>query len=174
MAKQAGATDKFANLAVIGVTESAANTLTFKKLETGISLFEKMAWIIHRIEYYVEVLAAAFNGDADFLDLGISTTDQLTAVSFSNNAVVDKLEVQRSDFGAAAVAILQQKPLYKDFTNLPGGGLILPPNPLYGFICGGGLASARSATIRLFYTNYPLSADEYWELVESRRLISST
>jgi len=169
-----GGADQFANLAVISVTESAANTLTFKKLETGISLFEKIAWIIHRVEYFMDILAASFDGNADFLDVGLSTTDQLTTVSFSNNAVLDKLQVQRSDWGAAANAILQEKPLYKDFTNLPGGGLIIPPNPVYGFACGGGQVSARSVTIRLFYTTLVMTPDQYWELVEARRIISST
>lgn len=172
MAKKS--TDKFANMAVIGCTESAANTLTFKKLETGISLFEKMAWIIHRVEYFYNVVTAAqFNADADSLVIALTTTDQLSSLAIYNNAIIDLAVLQRTDFGTPATGWLTHKPIYKDFSSLPGGGLIVPPNPLYLGAQGTSLAAASVTFARLFYTNYELSADEYWELVESRRLVSS-
>jgi hypothetical protein len=172
MGKTGGA-DQFANLAVITVTETAANTLTFKKLETGISLFEKVAWIVHRIEYNVQVLATVFDGTGDRLIIGLTATDQLTAISEANNAVLDYISIQRSDWGTAATSIIQFRPYLKDLSTLPGGGLIIPPNPVYLGAVGTGLASATTTVARLFYTTKTLSPDEYWELVEARRIISS-
>lgn len=173
MAKVGGG-DQFANLAVIKVVESAANTLTFKKLETGISLFEKIAWIIQRVEYYSQILATVFDGTGDKLTVALTSTDQLTSLAFENNALIDHLSIQRSDWGAAATAILQMQPLVKDFTNLSGGGIIVPPNPLYLGAVGSGLLAATTSWCRIYYRTIELTPDQYWELVEARRIISST
>ena len=166
--------DKFANQAVITVTESAANTLTFKKLETGISLFEKLAWLICRVEYFPANLAAAiFNGDGDGVNIALTTTDQLTSIAIANNAVLDLMLLARNDYGAAATMLMRHGPITKDFSTLPGGGLLVPPNPLYAACVGNGLVSAMTVYVKLFYTTYELSPEEYWELVESRRMIAS-
>jgi hypothetical protein len=166
--------DKFANQAVITVVESGANTLTFKKLETGISLFEKMAWLISRIEwFYASPIAALFNGDTDQLLLALTATDQITSLSLTNAAILDMIAIQRLDFGTPANSYSLIRPHVKDLSTLPGGGIICPPNPFYAAAQGVGLASATTSIVKVFYTNYELSADEYWELVESRRIVSS-
>lgn|SRR3972149_1952170 len=166
--------DKFANQAVITCTESAANTLTFKKLETGISLFEKVAWVISRIEYFVSnQLAAVFNGDGDSLQFALTATDQITTLSLTNAAVLDYIELMRGDYGTAASMHFINRPITKDFSSLPGGGILCPPNPLYLGVKGTGLVNADTVIAKLFYVNLALKAEEYWELVESRRIISS-
>lgn len=173
MAKQAAA-DKFVNSAVITVTESAANTLTFKKLETGVPLFEKVAWIIHRLEYFLNDIAAGqFNATGDYMTLALTASASVATLAMEDPAVLDLLQVRRSDFGAAANAHMDVFPWVKDFTELPGGGLIVAPNPLYLAAKGNGLVAASSSLVKIFYTNYALAADEYWELVESRRIIVS-
>lgn len=169
-----GGADQFANMAVISVTESAANTLTFKKLETGINLFEKLAWIIHRAEYFPSWSASIFNGTDDQLVFGFSTSDQITSVGLAQAACVDFMELRRLDLGTAAAGAMYIRPVVKDFTNLPGGGVIMPPNPIFGFAQGTGLASAASVSMRLFYTNFQMEPAQYWELVEARRLIASS
>lgn len=168
------ATDTFANLAVITVTESAANTLTFKKLETGISLFEKLAWVIHRVEYFFDVNATQFNATGDALTIALTATDQIAALTATNQSCLDICEVLRLDWGTAATESTVLRPWVRDFTDLPGGGIIVPPNPLYLAAKGTSLVAASSTTARLYYTNYQLTPDQYWELVESRRIISST
>lgn len=174
MAKTTLATDRFANLAVISVTESAANTLTFKKLETGIALFEKLAWIIHRVEYYLQLDLTQFAASLDEARFGLATTDQITTPTVANQSVLDRMIVRRLDMGTAATGVFVQVPFVKDFTNLPGGGLIVPPNPLYGWVQGAASPAAHAVDMRLFYTNYVLKPEEYWELVEARRIISSS
>lgn len=166
--------DKFANQAVIYCIESAANTLTFKKLETGISLFEKMAWLISRVEYFITgMTATAFGATDDQLDVALTTTDQLVALSLENNAILDMFSIHRVDLGAAATGGFHVRPITKDFSTLPGGGLICPPNPLYLGIKGTALTGANGCRAKIFYTTYELTPDEYWELVEARRMITS-
>lgn len=166
-------TDSFANQAVLTLTESAANTLTFKKLETGVSLFDKVAWIIHRIEYFFYTAAANFNHDTDNLKLGLCTSNTITSLSLTDANILDLLEVARIDYGAAASGMLVMRPHFKDFTNLPGGGLIVPPSPLYGACQGSGLVSATTSYLKFYYTVKELATEEYWELVEARRIIAS-
>jgi hypothetical protein len=166
--------DKFANQAVITVTESAANTLTFKKLETGVSLFEKVAWVIHRIEWFMNNFGpGTFNTSGDILLLALTVANNMTTIALDDPQVLDMLRVAREDYGTAASGIITHHPIVKDFSSLPGGGLIVPPNPLYAAAVGTGLAGATTSLVKLFYTTYPLAADDYWELVDSRRMIAS-
>jgi len=63
--------------------------------------------------------------------------------------------------------------MIKDFSSLAGGGLLVAPAPLYGFVISAGAGGVMDAWVKLFYTYVELAADEYWQLVESRRIIST-
>lgn len=178
MAISNGSKDKFANVATITVTESAANTLTWQKLETGFSLTEKVAWVISRIEWYVTGdLSTLFNAANDRLFLALTVYNGLTtlasAAAFRDPTILDMYVLSREDFGAAASGIMFERPFIKDFSNLPGGGLIVPPAPLYMGAQGVSLASASTNMAKIFYNTLNLKTEDYWELVEARRVISS-
>lgn len=169
--------EKFANMFSISLVESAANTLTYKKLESGFSLFEKKAWLIHRLEYFnLSLAAAVFNGTGDQVTVALTVANTLaainTAAAYADPTMLDIMNVYRQDLGTAASGFFLETPYVKDFSQLPGGGLIVPPSPLYGAIQGSGLASAASCLIRGYFTVLELKPDEYWELVEARRVIS--
>jgi len=172
-----GVSDQFANSATIVCTESAAATLTYKKLETGISLFDKVAWLVNRIEYFLGVTSAILNTDADSMTMALSVVNTLSTIassaSWTDPALLDYFSIRRVDLGAAASGFFAIMPYVKDFGSLPGGGLLIPPSPLYGAIQGVGSASAMTGVIKLHYTNVVLTPDQYWELVESRRSLSS-
>jgi len=164
--------DRYANVAHIQVTESAANTLTYKKLETGISLFEKMAWVISRIEYYW--LAFALADANDGLTVGITTSNNPSSLVPEHVAVVDMTRFEMIYLGVPANALLLTAPVIRDFSELPGGGLIVPPNPIYLALEGLSQPAALVMDARIYYTAVQLKGYEFWELVESRRIISST
>lgn len=167
--------DQWSSLFSISVTESAANTLTFKKLETGVSVTEKVAWIISRIEWFTSTLATVFDTTSDKLDMALVASNSVSDISdLTNPAVIALLEILRQDYGTAASGGIALRPFITDFTNIPGGGLLVPPTPLYLATKGTGLASASNTTIRGYYTAITLSVDEYWGLVQARRIISST
>jgi hypothetical protein len=165
--------DIFANVAHIEVTQSAANTLTFQKLETGVSLFEKLAWVIHRIEYFFEEPYAGLDAANEEAIVAITTSDQITALSLNQPTVIDMLKLE-PDFGDRTGFQHWISPWTRDFASLPSGGLIVPPNPIYLGFDSLGIAQAETCEVRIYYTNFPLAADEFWELVESRRIISSS
>jgi hypothetical protein len=168
------AVDQFANYAIIKVVESAANTLTFKKLETGISLTEKVAWVIARIEYiFLSPLAATFDSNGDAVYFGMSLSNSWSNPTIEENTIVDFNSVQRCDFGASANVVVDHQPYIKNFGNLPSGGVIVPPTPLYLFTKGITCAIPTTIVARIHYTLLSLAVDQYWELVESRRVLSS-
>lgn len=174
MAKTGVSRDQFANFAIVSVTESAANTLTFKKLETGISLTEKVAWIINRIEYVPEELnATIFNATGDIVIFGLSVSNAFTTPTVGETTILDYNRILRQDLGAAASGFFDAQPKIKDYSMLPGGGIIVPPTPMYLFAMGAGLTAATKITARFYYTLLELQVDQYWELVEARRVLSS-
>ncbi len=167
-------TDTFANFAALKVLESAANTQTSAKFAFPFSIMDKMALIINRIEYVVGNLSAGFNSTADLVNVVLATASALTAIdNQADPMIVDAIRYSRLDYGAAASGMLITQPLQKDFSSLPGGGMLVAPNPLYAIIEGNGCASAMFCWVKLFYTYVELNTDEYWQLVESRRVISS-
>lgn len=165
--------DKYANQAVIQCTESGTATLTFKKLETGISLFEKVAWLISHACYFISGMSQ-LNSSGDAISMALTTTDQLTSLALTNAAVIDYQYVLRMDIGTAASGWYYQMPIVANLSGLAGGGVLVPPNPFYLGVAGSGTAAAVTVTCKIYYTTVELKPDEYWELVESRRIISST
>jgi hypothetical protein len=172
MAGETGA-DKYSNLAVVSVVESAANTLTFKKLETGMSLLDKAAWVVNRLEYLISpAYASNWSANGSRLDFGLALGNGFAAPAFDEVAIVDYNSRLLSWFTSVGFH-LDNFPILKDFSALPGGGLLLPPNPLYIFAKGLTLTAAGTVTVRIWYQVVKLSASDYWELVEARRSLQS-
>jgi hypothetical protein len=166
-------TDTFANFAAVKVQESAAATQTSVKYAFPFSIMDKMALIISRIEYWLPSFVM-INTSADIFYCAV--TASAAVIDIANQAdplIIDSMATVRTDYGAAASGILTQTPFIKDFSALPGGGLITAPSPLYGMVQGVGTTPAALCFIKLFYTYIELATDEYWQLVESRRVISS-
>jgi hypothetical protein len=169
-----GTTDQFSNFAIISCLETAAHTLTFKKLETGISLSEKVAWVISRIEYVVEeVNATVFAATGQAVNFGLAVSAAFAVPTVGETTIIDYNRILRQDIGAAASGFFDHQPYIKDFASLPGGGILVPPTPLYLWVAGGATVAAIKVTARLQYTLLALATEQYWELVEARRVLSS-
>lgn len=165
--------DKFANIAAVSVTESAAGTATFTKFAFPFSIMDKMALLISRIEYSFGNIVQ-LNTSGDYIIAGLTVSNTLTDLSTqSDSQIIDSSKLLRQDIGTAASGQLYSLPVIKDFANLPGGGLLVAPNPLYAGIISSGAGGVTVAWLRMYYTYLELDTDEYWQLVESRRVISS-
>ena len=164
--------DRYANIAAIEVIESAANTQTSKKFNFPFSVMDKMGLLISRIEYWPRG-QSYLNGSGDVLSMAITAAATLTDINDqSDPLLIDSYRLLRVDAGTAATAFYQESPFVKDFSELPGGGILVAPAPLYAMIEGIGLSNAGYGWFKLFYTYMELAVDEYWQLVESRRVIS--
>jgi len=165
----------FSSQAVFDVTEAGANTLTFEKLETGISVYDKIGWILNRVELTGNP-SALFNTTADTLTMALTMTNSITAAQLSaNNPAIYMLRTfYRVDYGTAATAILRDATDVIDYSNLPGGGLLMLPNPMYFGLVGSGLAGAATMICRIFYTPLQLGDADYMNLIQARQLLIST
>lgn len=167
--------DNFTSQAVFNVTESAANTLTFEKLETGLSVYDKIGWVIQRIEWRLSsAVPALFNSAGDTLSMGLTITNSLTSLGDENPACLTIKRLLRTDYGAAATGIFMPMDYVTDFTTLSGGGILTLPNPLYMGLQGGGLSGAATVVTRIYFKAIELSDTDYFNLVQSRQLLIST
>ena len=166
-------TDKFSNIAHLAVSESAATTLTFEKLGLGTGIFEKMAMIIHRIEY--EPSAASFallDVVGHEMAFAWTTSDQISGLAKDSAQVIDRVAWTIQTWGTMANAEIINKPLIHDFSNLPSGGLIVPATDLYLAAIGTSLGSATYCRSTIYFTYRSLKGDEFWELVEATRALT--
>jgi len=165
-------TDTFANIACVNVVESAANTQTSVKYSFPFSIMDKMAIIVNRIEYWWEGFGALNSTDDRSIAALVAAATIVNLDTQSDPLIIDSSRMARLDFGAAASGNFFFQPFIKDFSSLPGGGIIMAPSPLYGMVKGTGCGAVTGCQIKLFYTYMELNTDEYWQLVESRRIIS--
>lgn len=162
--------DMFPSLICRNIIQSAANVSTFFELAIGLSLFNKVALLISRIEYTIHTGGLTMmTTTEDIIRVGLSISDNVLFLSADHSQVVDLVALQRIDYGTAASANLVSKPIVSDFSTLPGGGLLVPPKPLYFCIGSAGLATPCTAIIRMYFTVIALQDQEYLELLESRR-----
>lgn len=166
--------DKYGNLAIISATESAAGTLTFKKLETGTSLFDKVGVLIHRVEWYPGSDIGLILATADRIFAGITNTNTLTDLGATQDGVMIRKVWRRADFGTAASGQLYIEPDVDDYSQLPGGGMLMMPNPIYLGVQGVSLASACTVTCRILFTFVSLTNEDFFELMQARQTLIAT
>ena len=162
---------EFANKAYGTVTESAANTLTFAQIQTNISIMEKIAWVISRIEWvFTAAQIALLVDDADAYDVSLTASNKISTLALSDPMVIDFLSIRK--FVSTAVGWQYITPMWiRDFSQLPGGGLIVAPNPLYLAVKGTGLASAGGVSARIYWSKLEVSPDQYLELLDFYRIV---
>ena len=162
--------DKFANKFYGNVVESAANTLTFAEIQTGTEIFSKRAWVLSRLEYRLTSAMALLLTGADVLSIALTSSNKMEALSLGDAGVIDLMELSIRFFSASGFNVVQQ-PFIRDFSSLPSGGLIITPRPLYLAVLGTDLASAATISVRGYFTQMTLKADEYLELVDFYRIV---
>lgn len=164
--------DKFVNMAFAKVTESAINTMTFSEIQTGVSLFDKVAWVIHMILWHPsKATVRQVSTDSDGFSMGLTVSNKISSIDMSDPAVIDVFDIFAHGMGTPATGMHSHRPFVRDFTHLPGGGLIVPPKPVYLVIQGESLAAVGIAEARIYFTHRELSTEDYWELVEARRMV---
>jgi hypothetical protein len=165
--------DLYVNRAFGSVTETAANTLTFEQIHFGTSIREKMALVIHRIRYrFARGEMNKILDDSDGINMAITRSENITTIGAGEPAVIDNAVINLLDFGTPANAYAYSADfMTRDFSTLPGGGLIAPAKPIFIAVQGVSLASAVTLNCTMYFTFKMLKPQEYWELVETMRVI---
>ncbi len=160
-------TDKYANMLYDKVVESGANTLTFNEVNIGLTMFDKVGILISQIHWYnYQTLLAA---TTDAIQFGLSASNSWTVPDLGNSAIITMHEETVVDYGTAGNNQIFVQPMIDDFSQLPGGGLLITPRPLYLWTLGTNLASASSPIMRMYFTIIKLQPADYFELLESRQ-----
>ena len=163
--------DLYVNKGYGSATESAAGVLTFSEIRTNVSIFEKVAWVIQRIEWYLSQATYGLMIDgSDHIEIALTASSSIASLGLEMPSVIDLLDLQRVQ--ATNVGFnFQIMPIIRDFANLPGGGLIIAPRPLFMAIEGISLATPASVECRFYFTQKVLKADEYLELIDFYRIV---
>jgi hypothetical protein len=161
--------DNFAQIMSGGISEAVAGTLAFSnRIELGYSLADHVGIIIHGIELFfspaVQNLLLDLN---DYIQFAMTSSDQLTTLSAQASNVIFYIERQLQKYGTAASGWKDDMPIVRDWTNLPGGGILVAPNPLYFAIRGVSMAAQVGASYRMYYTAVALSEQGFRELWET-------
>lgn len=167
-AKKKTIVDLYPNRAFETVVMSAADALTFSQVQFGVGLFQGVAAIIHRIEWFLsdnsirELLA-----DTDSLEVALTNRDDLTSIRpVSQNVLAYKNRIALAA-GTPGNCIHITSPLVSDFSQLGGGGLIIPANPLYIGMDTEGAAAASRVDAVIYLTFKELADSEYVELIQT-------
>lgn len=162
--------DVYSNVIKKAVTMSAANTLTFEEIEIGLNLFDKVGLVIHRVAY--EVGRASYlllEGEGDDIAMAITLSNSVSSISPTERSTVDYERYQSIAYGTPANAETKKMPEIHDLSGLPGGGLLIPPKPLYLAMTSTSLASACTGTVNIYFTIKQLKDADYFELLETFR-----
>jgi len=167
MAKAKVPIDQFANRAIVELTMSAANTETFEQINFGVGLFQGVGLVLHRVEYVLDRASLTeLVGNSDEVRLAITTRDSLTSLMPVSQDVICYWETAIHGQPAASQENYYL-PFVRDFSDLPGTGLIMPANPLFFAMDTVGFVAAGYASCILYYTFKELSDKDYIELIQT-------
>jgi hypothetical protein len=160
--------DIYVNRAFSTVTMSAANTLTFQQIQFGVGLFQGVALVLTRVEWYLDNTSInELVANTDVAIMAITNRDDLATVDPSNQSVLAYKFYRPMMVGAVVGIDMLEMPLISDFHNLPGGGLIMPANPIYAAMYSAGFTGAGIVRVLLYFTFKSLTDAEYIELLQT-------
>lgn len=164
------AEDRFSNVATVTVVESAANTLTFVELATGISLGQGIGMLIDQLDYYVNTVSRnLIVGALDELVMAWTANRTMTSVQPDVPGVIHTALLQNENVVGtpASNAAIARSPLVHQF--FPP--MIVAAPRLYCAVQGGSLGSAATVRFRMYFRYIPLTDKEYLELAEAFILV---
>lgn len=163
--------DKYTNKGYVSLTP-VLNTLSFAELATFVSVFEKKAFLISRVDYYLDPASLQeLDAETDSINFGLSTSNQMATVNLPQSTVIDYNSLTVVLQAAGVSSHIIEQPFIRDLSTLPGGGELVPCRPIFLWSVSAGLVAAGFVQARIYFTVVDLKADEYWELVEASRLV---
>lgn len=133
----------------------------------GMGIFTGSALLIHRLEITVPAATLALiDAAGDELELAITNRDDLASLDPQNMNVLAYLK-QNFRMPSSVGFQLWQLPWIADYANLPGGGLLVPANPLFFAMDSATIGAAGVCDLVLYYTVIQLADADWVELVQS-------
>lgn len=165
--------DTYANQGFVTLTPTL-NTLSWAELATFVSVFEKKAFLIARIEYFFSMTSLQeHDAETDHVNYGLGTSDGFAAAVLGESQIFDFNQLMLNLVGAGVSSDFIHQPFIKDLSTLPGGGVLVPCRPIFLWMHSFGWVAPGLLEARIYFTVKDLKADEYWELVEATRLVGA-
>jgi len=167
------ASDKYANIATVKVTESSADALTFAELRTQVGIEADrqaaQAMIIDEIDYMLSTATlAALDADGDRLAYAITISNAVTDLEdFADRRILHSGRVERRDAGVATSHVIHRQPIVFQF--FPP--LITAERSLYLGVKGTATGVANVLNARIYHRIVRITQGEFLELAEVFRLV---
>lgn len=166
----AGDTDRWASIATVQTTESAAGTITFSSINTGVGLATKRGLLIDELQFFVGLTDLnLILAETDAIDMGLTVSNGVDDLSdFTDRRILQNLTLSRADHGTAASGELVQMPIIQQF--FPA--LITAEQTLYFGVKGISLAAVFTAKLRILFRYIELSDRDVLEIAQNFSLVS--
>ncbi len=183
MATKSKVSDQFANIAYLKHVQIGVGTLEFARLDivSGALLGDKkFGLLLQRAEFYLSDRQGISFVEDDHWKFGLCVTDAIADTGLHHPEILCQLDqtgmLLQAPGGAVNDIVLFPilQPLVLDFSAF--GGILVPADRLYLYNDTSGaalLVAGPTVECRLFYTTMELSTEQYWELIEARRIIST-
>lgn len=163
-------TDKYANVAQIEVIETAAGTITFAELVTGISLAQGIGMVIDELDYYpTQTSLDDVVTTPDELGMALTVSNTLANLSPTNRTVIHNCTITAGPTigtNAGDGRLIKVPFVYQFFPPM----IVASPR-LYAGIIGASLAAPATLNLRIFFRYIPLTTAEYLEIAEAHLLV---
>jgi len=165
--------DKYANIATIELTMSAANTLSFQELITNLGITpdrnKASAMIVDEIEYSPSIAGIAeMTTASDRFEMALCISNAVSDLNdITDRRILHSSTYLRTDHGTAGNSVMTKLPFVYQF--FPP--LITAERKIYLACNTVGLASAAVLRARIYYRQVEISQGDFIELAEVFRLV---
>ncbi len=161
--------DRFVNRAIQRVTMSAANTLTFQQVNFAAGIFQGVAVLLHRVIFHVGATAwRELVGLTDSFAVALTVSQQIADLNMTNAEVIIRRQFICTIVGAVVSMVQRQEEVEVDLSNLPGGGILIPANPIFVAMISANLTTPGVCDCEMLFTFKELADADYIELIQSR------
>lgn len=169
----------YAQAAVFQLATGAIDSPLYRKLEVmAASLLgtSKYGIIIKQLEYYfADVLVNSAVCDLTIALALADLDEELSPALLSDGRLVDMCQLRATSYQGAPVNFMTVgiAPVVHSFVDLPGGGLLVPADYIYGAIDSTARGALVSGALRLWYEVIELSPTDYLDLLQSRNILTA-
>lgn len=158
---------------------SGASQDKFEAVNNGLSTTDRIGWLLQRVEDYTDPTPAAVPSGFQ-IAYGITLTNSVLFQNVSIQGILNTPQYKwvqtfsRRDIGTAATSERPRLPKVYSFNDLPDGGLLMVPQPLYVFgSSDSGLAATVTVMLRAYFQAVQLTDADYFQLLQANQLLTA-
>lgn len=150
------------------IVQAAADAIVTSEIDLNLSLIDGEVVIAHQMQvFFSDATLDAFYTQADTeLMVGLVQSDDVTDLQLWARSRYG-CKAMRAKLANNPVSLLDGLPLIIDWTQLPGGGLPIPPAPLHFALDSTNLGITAQGSMILYYTVVRVKPAEAMDMLQS-------